>query len=135
MAAQPQPQPGGQPAPQPEPLPGTVAADLILAGDVDTVAGTEGSAERSTFVASFVTDVAALLSVAKGQVHVISIAAGSVVVSFEVAPSADGTPVAASVISSAFSDVVALPTVGVATIEAVSGVSTVVSATPATDTA
>ena len=102
----------------------TVTAVLTLAGDVIVVAGAEGSPARSIFVASFVTDVAVLLSVAEGQVKVTSIAAGSVVVSFEASPAADGTPVAAAVISSAFSDVVALPTVGVETTWAVSGVGT-----------
>jgi hypothetical protein len=123
--------PASDSTPPPPPTPGSVTATLTLSGDLETVAGTAGSTERTTFEASFKADVAAAINppVSSERVSIISIAAGSVVVVFEVLPSADGVSVSASAITAAFSGEVALPTVGVSTEGAVQGVV----ATPATE--
>ena len=105
------------PSPPPPPTAGSVVATLTLSGDLETVAGAAGSTERTTFEANFKADVAAALNppVSSDRVRIVSIAAGSVVVVFEVLPSADGVSVSASAITAAFSGTVALPTVGVST--------------------
>jgi len=107
---------GPPPPPPPPPPPATkVIATLTLAGDVETVAGAEGSTERATFETAFKDDVATTIGVSVDQIAIVSITAASVEVVFEVLPTSSGESVEASVVQTAFSDVVALPTVGVST--------------------
>jgi hypothetical protein len=108
-------EPEGEPPPPPPPPATKVIATLTLAGDVETVAGAEGSAERATFETAFKDDVAATVGVSVDQIAIVSITAASVEVVFEVLPTSSGESVDASAVQTAFSDVVALPTVGVST--------------------
>jgi hypothetical protein len=81
---------------------GAVALVITLDADIATI-GAWGSDTYATFVASFATDMAAALGVAPHRVAVNGVAAGSVVVDFIVSPDASGTPIAAAVITAAFS--------------------------------
>ena len=106
------------------PATGTVTATLALDGEVATVAGDAGTTERATFEANFMLDVSILLGVAKKQITVNSITAGSTLVEFSAAPSDSGVPVAASAVEQAFSGLVSLSRVGFSTTSPVSGVTT-----------
>lgn len=108
--------PPSPPAPPAPPPPATkVIATLTLDGDLETVAGAEGSAEREIFETAFKDDVAASIGVPTDRIAIVSITAASIEVVFEVLPTSSGESVEASVVRDAFSDVVALPTVGVST--------------------
>jgi hypothetical protein len=102
-----------------------IVATLTLEGDIEAVAGAEGSQERTTFECGFKEDVAGTLGVMAEQIHILGITAGSVKVVFEVMPlegeslSADD----ASNIEEAFNEAgIELPTVGAITTEGVSSV-------------
>ena len=89
-----------------------VVATLTLAGSVDTVTGSAGSVERATFATNFKADVAALIDgVEPSQITITSIAAGSVVVTFEISGAVDP-----SAVTAAFSQSVVLTNVGVSTV-------------------
>jgi hypothetical protein len=105
---------------------GTVNADLTVDAVLATIL-----ADGGTFAAGFVIDVSTLLGCSASQVVITNIAAGSVIVSFAVTPAADGTPVAASALTAAFSGVVSLPTAGVSTIAAISTPAVVTAPAPA----
>jgi len=99
-----------------------VTAILVLDGDISTILP-ETSTEYAAFETAFKVDVASLLSISQTQVTILGVTEGSIVVSFELAP-ASGTEVSVPVVTvnSVLISGVSLPTVGMASTEAVSGV-------------
>jgi hypothetical protein len=104
-----------------------VRATLSLDGELDAVAGVEGSAARADFVAAFSADIAATLGLADAsRVVIASIVAGSVVVTFDVMPdeTEGSVEISIAVVEAAFAEAgVSLPTVGVTTAGPATGVS------------
>jgi hypothetical protein len=81
---------------------GSIAAQLTLS--IDFASLVEGTPERAAFETQFREDVAAALGgIDTGRVRIKSIRAGSTVVDFLVLPSYDGTAMAATVMTEAFS--------------------------------
>jgi hypothetical protein len=74
------------------PQSGAVTASLSLDIDIDSIAA--GTPERAAFEASFRTDVATVLGIAEERVLLLSVASGSVVVTFAVDPSPAGVAIA-----------------------------------------
>jgi hypothetical protein len=105
-----------------------IVATLTLEGDIEAVAGTEGSQRRTIFECAFKEDVASTLGVTAEQIYILVITAGSVKVEFEVMP-LEGESLSsddASNIEEAFNKAgIELPTVGAITTEAVSSVGVV----------
>ena len=104
------------------PPPGVVGGTLTLGGTVVAAVFVAGTPERALFERGFVADVATRLSVESGRVTVRDVTPGSVVVDFSVAADSSGVPLSAGVLLVAFGEPVTLPTLGMSTIEAVSGV-------------
>ena len=78
---------------------GAVRGKLLLPVAIEEIA--EGTPEREAFETSFRSDVAGHLGVDASRIVINSIQAGSVVVDFHVLPDEYGTPISASVVSSA----------------------------------
>eukprot|EP01043_Picozoa_sp_COSAG02_P061392 COSAG02_NODE_8244_length_2644_cov_2.903733_1_plen_600_part_01 len=102
----------------PEPV--VVTTQLTLSGSLVSVAGSAGSIKRRSFEKHFAADVAATLSaagpaVSDSQISIVRIAAGSIIVTFEVRGGTSGTPISQHHVSAAFATVVSLPKVGAST--------------------
>ena len=92
-----------------------VRASLSLDGELEVVAGAEGSPARRQFETDFATDVAELLRVASQRVVIASIVSGSVVVTFDIMPDGE-RGVEVSTVEAVFAAAgVSLPTLGVTT--------------------
>jgi uncharacterized protein (DUF1800 family) len=76
-------------------------ASLSLSGDVSAIP--KGSAARTTFEKAFKRDMAKLLGgISLGRIGIVGIAAGSIIVTFTVAPDGNGAALSVSAITAAF---------------------------------
>eukprot|EP01043_Picozoa_sp_COSAG02_P043719 COSAG02_NODE_3835_length_6173_cov_2.602898_2_plen_347_part_00 len=109
-----------------------VRASLSLDGELEAVAGAEGSPARRQFEADFATDVAELVRIDSQRVAIASIVSGSVVVTFDIMPDGEDNGLEVSTVEGVFAAAgVSLPTLGLTTAAPATGVT---AATPtATD--
>jgi hypothetical protein len=87
--------------PTPTPTPTPIAVSMTLPGDVAAL--TSNATIQAAFEIAFATDIAQILGIAASRITAISIAAGSVVVTYTIAPAANGTQLAKSAVTTAFS--------------------------------
>ena len=81
-----------------------VRATLSLEGELETVAGAEGSPAREQFKADFEADVAAHFQIDAERIVVDTIVSGSVVVTFDIMPDGDDRNVEVSAVQTAFAE-------------------------------
>eukprot|EP01047_Picozoa_sp_COSAG01_P033176 COSAG01_NODE_2430_length_7711_cov_182.453100_9_plen_178_part_00 len=89
-----QPTPPEPPPPPPPSQP--VVITMTIPGDVAAI--TSNTTVKAAFEAAFATDIAAHLSIAASRIAVTSIAAGSIVVTYSIAPDASGNQVSAAAV-------------------------------------
>ena len=99
-----------------------VRATLSLDGELEAVAGAEGSSAREQFEIGFATDVAALLRIDSQRVVIASIVSGSVVVTFDIMPDVEDRAIEVAAVETAFAEAgVPLRTLGLTTARPVTG--------------
>ena len=81
-----------------------VRATLSLEGELEAVAGTEGSPAREQFKADFAADVATHFQIDAERIIVDTIVSGSVVVTFDIMPDSDDRNIEVSTVQTAFAE-------------------------------
>jgi hypothetical protein len=93
-----------------------VRSSLSLDGELEAVAGAEGSLARRQFEADFATDIARLLQIEPQRVVIESVVSGSVVVIFDIMPDGQDVGIDVSTVETTFAEAgVSLPTLEVTT--------------------
>ena len=84
----------------PPPPPPPVVTTMTIPGDMEAITSNETvrPAFEAAFEAAFATDIAAHLGIAASRIAVTSIAAGSIVVTYSIAPDASGNQVSAAAV-------------------------------------
>ena len=81
-----------------------VRATLSLEGELEAVAGTEGSPAREQFKADFAADIATHFQIDAERIIVDTIVSGSVVVTFDIMPDSDDRNVEVLTVQTAFAE-------------------------------
>eukprot|EP01047_Picozoa_sp_COSAG01_P062749 COSAG01_NODE_8026_length_2949_cov_186.367018_2_plen_213_part_00 len=105
-APEPSPQGGHTSLPPPPP---PVVITMTIPGDVAAI--TSNATVKAAFEAAFATDIAVHLGIAASRITVTSIAAGSIVVTYSIAPEANGNQVSTAAVQTTLANPITFTTI------------------------
>jgi hypothetical protein len=102
-----------EPEPSPTPAPAVVVT-MIIPGDIAAL--NSNDTVKEAFKEAFATDIATVLNILASRITVTSIEAGSIVVKYTIAPSADGTQLSDTVVKTALASPITFTTIKASTV-------------------